>query len=158
MGHCHSAMYDFAAHALLDITTLYLKILYETLKYYNSVDGKCNPFRYVCVCVYVHLWLQFSFQLLEPIHKKFLSDPEAQKIRDCGYPDEGTGATIHPSQLLKSHPIFISVMISVTYICPLLSIYVDYTCTCTCIGIFSSGGASMYDIMCEAKFYDVMMM
>ena len=109
----------------------------------------CVCYRYVvCACACV---ATIFFQLLEPIHKKFLSDPEAQKIRDCGYPDEGTGATLHPSQLLISHPIFISVMISVTYICLLPSVYVDYTCTYTCSGIFSSGGASMYDIMCEAN-------
>ena len=72
----------------------------------NSVRYRIHMSRrYMCRsrdAIYHVLLCLFCEQLLEPIQKKFLSDPEAQRIRDCGYPDEGA---LSSSPALQGHNV-----------------------------------------------------
>ena len=71
--------------------------------------------------VLLHVCL-FCEQLLEPIQKKFLSDPEAQRIRDCGYPDEGA---LSSSPALQGHSVCCNIA------CTQRSEFVPSVHTCT---------------------------
>ena len=71
--------------------------------------------------VLLHVCL-FCEQLLEPIQKKFLSDPEAQRIRDCGYPDEGA---LSSSPALQGHSVCCNIA------CTQRSKFVPSVHTCT---------------------------